>query len=583
MSTSSSFETDHALSPALSTADALRVLTRAVALTSNAMVIADLRQPDLPVVYTNPAFTRMTGYSGEETLGRNCRFLQDADTDQPGVAELRAAIAQRREAKVLLRNYRKSGEPFWNEVTLTPLRDERGEASHYLCVLNDVTERLRHEDQLAHRASHDALTGLPNRQLAFERLTQAIADARQRDHAVAVLFIGLDDLHLVNDTLGHAAGDRALVTLSERLSAVVDADMTVARFGGNDFVVIAPQSPQSPAHTGLLARLTSSLPRPILTEAVRHAIHPSIGYALYPDDGDTTDTLLMHADTAMRDARRQGGGRVVRYEPALNAAVSQRAQLVSRLSEALEQEEFTLAFQPVYAAGGAAVAVEALLRWQHPTRGELLPSEFIGACEDSGLIVELGRRVLLEAARHHALLRQHGHGHLRMAVNVSAAQFAGDLYGHVTDAMGRHGMPAQSLELEITETTVMTSPHRAISTLHHLADLGIGLAIDDFGTGYSSLAYLKRLPISRLKIDRSFVCGLDDDGSDRSICSAIVSMAKALGLHTTAEGVETGAQRRWLQLEGVDEMQGYLMARPLAFDALLARLANPSDSGDATA
>ncbi len=551
----------------------LRLLRRAIEITDNSIVIADAQQPDLPIVYVNPAFSRITGYPAEEAIGRNARFLQRDDRDQAGVIALHTAVLEGREARVSLRNYRKDGELFWNDFTLTPLRDDNGQVTHYVGMTTDATVRHRYEEQLAHRATHDQFTGLPNRQLALDRLGQALANADRHGQSVVVLFIDLDDFKLVNDSLGHGAGDQVLHAVAERLSTLVDHDMTIARFGGDEFVLVATQDPAQPAHAELIARVFSVVSRPIDVDAIQHTITPSIGYAISPRDGDSAELLLMRADMAMYHAKRQGRNRAVRYQPEFNASVSQRLQLVSRLREALENKEFRLEFQPMYARDGSPVALEALVRWQHPQRGLLLPSEFIGVCEESGLIVELGRRVLLEAARHHALFSQHGFGHLRMAVNVSAAQFGDNLYDDVAEAIALHALPPHVLELELTESTVMASPQRSIRTMHRLSDLGISIAIDDFGTGYSSLAYLNRLPISRLKIDRSFVRNLEMDANDQAICSSIIAMAKSLGLNTTAEGVETAEQLQWLRAQGIDEVQGYLMARPADFEQTLAHIA----------
>jgi EAL domain-containing protein (putative c-di-GMP-specific phosphodiesterase class I) len=314
---------------------------------------------------------------------------------------------------------------------------------------------------------------------------------------------------------------------------------------------------------------------------VQHTVTASVGYCCYPGDGHDAATLLRHADLAMYQAKVTGRNRAVAYRSEFGTHASQRLQLVGHLRDALDRDEFTVVFQPQFAADGQPIALEALVRWEHPSRGMLAPTDFIGACEDSGLIVELGRRVLREAARHYRRLADVGLSGLRIAVNVSAAQFNEDLYRDVEDVVRGLGLPPGALELELTESVVMDCPERAAALMHRLAALGVGFSIDDFGTGYSSLAYLKRFPIDRLKIDRSFVQDLDQNAQDAAICRTIIDLARSLGIAAVAEGVETPRQERWLREHGCGEMQGYLLGRPQAFDALLPDLlaaGQPADS-----
>jgi diguanylate cyclase (GGDEF)-like protein/PAS domain S-box-containing protein len=556
----------------------LRLLRRAVQATDNGIVIADARAEDQPVVYVNPAFEQITGYRAGEIVGRNCRVLQGEDADQPGVAAIRNALADQRETRVVLRNYRSDGAMFWNEFRLAPVRDEAGTLTHFVGVLTDVTERQRQEEQLAWRATHDDLTGLPNRQLLHDRLQQAVHNAERYGREAAVVFVDLDDFKLINDSLGHSAGDMALRVIAQRLRDVVrDAD-TVGRFGGDEFVVVLAERADEAGVRAVIARIASALAAPVELGGVLHQLTPSIGHCRYPDDGRDAETLLRHADLAMYQAKRQGRNRAVAYRSEFDSSVSQRLQLVSQLREALQRKEFVLAFQPLWGLDGKPLGLEALVRWQHPERGLLPPSEFIGVCEESGLIVELGRRVLREAARHHALLAAAGLGHLRIAVNVSAAQFAHDLDAEVAAVVREFALPAGALELELTESVIMDSTDRAIETMRRIAQLGVGLSLDDFGTGYSSLAYLKRLPLDRLKIDRSFVQDLGHDLEDAAICASIIGLGHLLGLRTVAEGVETEQQRAWLHARGCDELQGFLLGRPVPFDELLPLLRGRAES-----
>ena len=550
----------------------MRLLSRAVEATANGVIIVDARQHDLPIVYANPAFERMTGYTAEECIGRNCRFLQGDDRDQVGLEGIRYALSEESDAWVLLRNYRKDGTLFWNECYVGPVFDETGVLTHFVGAQNDVSDHHHYQQELAYRATHDVLTGLPNRQLLLDRLQMAVLDAESGGRAVAVIFIDLDDFKLVNDSLDHSAGDEALRLIAQRMRQLVSGSDIAARFGGDEFVIVSTEHTDEAGLGALVARIGADLSRPITVAGVEHVLTTSIGWCRYPDAGHDAETLLKHADIAMYEAKRQGRNRSVGYSQDLNAKVSQRLQLIAQLREALDKQQFVLAFQPIYDREGRVQALECLARWQHPQRGLLPPSEFIKVCEESGLIVELGRRTLHEAARHHALLAAAGFGHVRLAVNVSAMQFGHALDDDVAAVMARHALPPGVLELELTESVIMENADRAIDTMHRIAGLGVCLSVDDFGTGYSSLAYLKRLPIDRLKIDRSFVMDLPNDRDAASICSSIIGLAHSLGLRTVGEGVETQAQWHWLTAHGCDEMQGYLMARPAPFEQILKLL-----------
>ncbi|MFP7723199.1 sensor domain-containing protein [Lysobacter sp. A3-1-A15] len=559
----------------------LRLLRRAVENTDSGIVVTDAVAEDHPIVYVNPAFERISGYDADEVLGRNCRFLQGEDRDQPALAAVRHALAEGRGTTVTMRNYRKNGELFWNDFHLDALHDEQGCVTHHVGVLADVTERHRYEEQLAWRATHDDLTGLPNRELLLDRLGQAVRNAARYRRQVAVIFVDLDDFKLVNENLGHGAGDAVLRTIARRLSALVSDTDSVGRFGGDEFVMVLNEVSDRRSLDQVLERATAQVSEPIEIEGVSYTLTPSIGYCTYPESGTTAESLLMRADLAMYQAKQQGRNRAVPYQPEFDSEVSQRLRLISRLREALAREEFCLVFQPIFSPLGRPLGLEALLRWEHPEFGELPPGQFIAVCEESGLIVEIGRWVLMEAARHHRMLVDAGLGHVRLAVNVSAAQFTEDLHADVVRAMQAGSLPPGALELELTESVIMAHPERAIDTMQRLATLGVSISIDDFGTGYSSLAYLKRLPIDRLKIDRSFVRDLHEDANDRSICQSVISLAQSLGLDTVAEGVETQEQLDWLRQHGIGELQGFLLGRPGSFESVVDKLRNAGSAAQA--
>ena len=550
----------------------LRLLRRAVESTEDGVSIADARLPDMPLVYVNSAFERITGYSADEVLGRNCRFLQGDEQDQMGRHEIRRGVEQGREARALLRNYRKDGSLFWNDLHVNPVRDDAGVITHYVGVQYDVTERQRYQEQIAHLATHDELTGLPNRNLLLDRLQQAIASAARFKRGVGVLFVDLDNFKMINDSLGHGAGDQTLRAVAKRFSACVREADTVGRIGGDEFVLLISEQADGSGIDRVIERIEAAFAEPLDVGGHQHYVTCSMGYCCYPRDGDDAEALLMHADIAMYEAKQAGRNRVVEYRPEFDAVASERLHLITRLRQALVREEFVLHFQPLFLADGSATGMEALVRWQHPEQGLLPPGRFIGACESSGLIVELGRWVLREAARHHLLLATRGLGHLTISINVSALQFQPSLLDDVEDVIALYQLPRGALEIELTESAVMADPESAIAIMNRLNALGVSIAVDDFGTGYSSLAYLKRLPISRLKIDRSFVRDLGHDVDDEAICTSIINLARSLDLSTVAEGVETAEQRSWLLQQGCDELQGFLLARPAAFDTIMQLL-----------
>jgi diguanylate cyclase (GGDEF)-like protein/PAS domain S-box-containing protein len=560
--------------------DALAMLKRALDATSTGVAIVDVRQADWPAVYVNAALETMSGYAATELLGRNLRFLQGEDRDQPGLEMLRHALREGRDGQVLLRNLRKDGAEYWIDLVVSPVRNAEGELTHYVGSQIDVSERMATEQALAHRATHDELTTLPNRQLFRDRLAQALRESKRFGLNLVVLFVDLDNFKLINDTLGHAAGDELLRTVARRLQGCLRQSDTVARFGGDEFVVLL----LGDAETDVLRvvdRIAEALRRPVELAGSMHYITASIGYARCPQDGDEPGLLLQRADVAMYQAKARGRNCAVGYEPGFDQGATERLFLISQLREALERGEFELHYQPQFRWDGRAQGMEALLRWRHPQRGLLAPGHFLGALEDSGLMVEVGRWVLRDAARRHATLVAQGLGDVRIAVNVSATQLHHHLLEDVEALIRDFAIPPGAFEIELTESVLMVNAESTIEQMHRLSALGVGIAVDDFGTGYSSLSYLKRLPIQRLKIDRSFVRGLGDDPDDEAICASVILLASSLGLDTVAEGVETAPQRRWLAEHGCGELQGYLLGRPAPFDEVVAMIRAQRAGADA--
>lgn len=550
---------------------ALRLRERAIASSLNGIIITKAaRDEDNPVIYANPAFCRMTGYAEDEILGRNPRFLLGPDWDQPEIDRLRQALRESAEARVTLRNRCKDGSLLWVDVSLAPVFDEAGQTTHFISVLVDVTERMRYEAQLEHQATHDALTGLPNRTLMRDRLGQAIARAHRDGGMVGVAFVDLDHFKYVNDSLGHQVGDELVKAIAARLSACVRESDTLARLGGDEFVLIMPDVRSDRQVADLTARITREVTGHYA--AGPHEIHStcSIGVCLYPRDGADVDTLLRNADTAMYRAKEAGRNRYAFYREHMNARLEQRLSLEAGLRHALARGELFLEYQPKLDLGsGAVMGAEALLRWRHPKRGTVSPAEFIPIAEETGLILAIGEWVIAEVCTQLSAWREAGLAPPPVAVNLSASQFRSErLLDNLVGVMREHGLEQSALlELEITESMLMDEVESALPILQRLKDLGIALSLDDFGTGYSSLAYLKRLPIDNLKIDRAFVRDLTVDPEDAAICRTIISLAHNLKRTVIAEGIETEAQRDFLRLHRCDQGQGYHFSRPLPPDS----------------
>ncbi len=540
--------------------------------THEGVIIADAQGL---IVAVNQAFTRVTGYTEEESIGRRPSMLQSGRHDPDFYAAIWQALAEAGHWQGEIWNRRKNGELYPELLSISAVRDQRGEVCNYVGIFTDISQLKESEAKLSHLAHYDPLTGLPNRLLLSSRLQHAIEQALRQEYRLAVLFLDLDRFKNVNDSLGHQVGDELLRAVTERLGQRLRAEDTLARLGGDEFVVLLERL-HEPRDAALVARtMLDALAEPfVLARGHEVYIGASIGISLYPDDGLEVAQLIQHADVAMYQAKDQGRNAYGFYTQTLTENANQRLELETKLRRALERNEFVLHYQPqVNLSDGRLIGAEVLVRWRHNDDGLIPPNQFIPLAEETGLIIPLGEWVLREACTQWARWRAQGCSPISLAVNISPRQFRQqDLVQMVERILAETGMPASALELELTEGALMHQGVGAETTLRELKRLGISLAIDDFGTGYSSLAYLKRFPIDRLKIDQSFVRDISVDSNDRELVSTIIAMGRNLNLQVLAEGVETEEQLAFLTDKGCDAYQGYLYGRPLPVEAFSAML-----------
>jgi diguanylate cyclase (GGDEF)-like protein/PAS domain S-box-containing protein len=547
------------------TADALQLRQRAIEASPNAIVIAKATSPDFPIEYANPAFERITGYKAEEVIGKPMCMLQAADQNQEAVAGLKAAIHARQEAHAVFRHSRKDGTLYWNDVYIAPVKSERGEIHHYVCMQYDVTATKRYEEELEFRANYDTLTGLANRNLLQERLVQSISYASRYQHAVWVIFIDLDRFKFINDSLGHRAGDELLRTVAVRVRSMVGDVDTAARLGGDEFILVLPGDADRRGTAEMITRLLDEVAKPVFIQGKEFFITCSIGIAIYPNDGTDPDLLISHADIAMFRAKELGGNNFKFFETSMNESTLKRLQLEGDLRKALDNGEFELHYQPqVDLRTGKVVGAEALIRWRHPHLGFISPGHFIGLAEETGVIIPIGKWALQTACMQNKAWQNAGLGNIRVAVNLSALEFAQpDFVKTITAILAQTQLNPECLEIEMTESMVMHNVETVIPKLQELKALGMKLSVDDFGTGYSSLAYLTRFPIDVLKIDQSFVRNIPAQPDSATLVTSIISIGHNLHLRVIAEGVETPEQLAFLQSNNCDEIQGHYCSKPL--------------------
>lgn len=531
------------------------------------MMITD---PEGNIVRVNKAFSEITGYNGDDVIGKNPRFLASGRHDKIFYQEMWRAIIAEGSWRGEIWNRRSGGEIFPEWLTITAVKNDLGKTTHYVSTLTDISELKQHEERIHNLAFFDPLTHLPNRRLLQDRLEHAIATSQRQRHLGALLFIDLDDFKTLNDNRGHHIGDLLLIEVAERLHNSVREQDTVARLGGDEFIIVLEglniSRNEAAAHARQIAeKILTNLNQVYLLEQREYFNTPSIGICLFGDVSVPTDELLKQADQAMYHAKAAGRNTLRFFDPEMQSMAAQRFALQHELREALQQQQFKLFYQPQTNTTGHVIGAEALIRWLHPQRGMVSPLEFIPLAEDSGLIVPLGNWILETACQQLVQWsKESTAAHLSIAINVSARQFQQhNFVEQLQQILTRTGADPHQLKLELTESMLVDNPEDITTKMDALKTHGIKFSLDDFGTGYSSLSYLKRLPINELKIDKSFVNDILTDPNDAAIARMIIRLAQSMELKVIAEGVETKEQRDWLEQEGCFKYQGYYFGRPM--------------------
>jgi diguanylate cyclase (GGDEF)-like protein/PAS domain S-box-containing protein len=585
----------------------LRLLESVVVNANDSVLITEAEPIDFPgprIQYVNPAFTRTTGYSFEEVIGKSPRILQGPLSGTEGPARIKAALKAWEPVEVELLNYRKDGSIFWVELSISPVCDEKGWFTHWVSVQRDVTERKEAEEnaalmrvktlqnealteeirerklveaKLSHLAFHDSLTGLRNRMYFMDSLRVALERAQgRRGYRAAVIYLDLDGFKAINDTLGHRAGDLLLIEMGRRLKGCARVQDTLARMGGDEFTLLIGDLESMEQALEVAQRILEAIQAPFAVAGMAIQVTPSIGLCHVDGSYLEAEDILRDADTAMYRAKREGDGHYVIYDESMHTSALAALQMKQQIKAAVENMEFELYYQPlVNTVNHSIFGVEALVRWNHPSRGLLSPGDFIQIAEESGLILPLGAWVLSEACSHYGFLQSCSADRLFLSVNVSARQLdEATFLEDLIKVLEKNSIPAQVLQLEITESIFVKDAERIGKLFETIRALGVKIAFDDFGTGYSSLSYLERYPIDTLKIDQSFVQCLRKESNKSDIAEMIIRLAQGRDMQVWAEGVEEPEQEATLQRYGCTLVQGYLYSKPIDLKRIAVLLKN---------
>ena len=564
------------------TAENLNKLSQAVEQSPVSIMITDLQGN---IEYVNPQLCKITGYTEEELIGKNPRILKSGHTPEIQFKNLWHAITAGQSWSGELYNKKKSGDLFWENVTISPIKNKDNKSTHYLAVKEDISLRKDYEERLLYQASYDKLTDLPNRTLAYDRIQQAIVNAIREQRHLALLYMDFDHFKNINDTLGHGAGDEFLQHMAGRLKGCVRDFDTVARLGGDEFLIMLLEVEETRSGDKVVfedavkrkaEEILRRVSKPCVVQDMEFSVTASLGISIFPMDGDDPHMLLRNADTAMYRSKRKGRNTYEVFTPEMSDVVMKRVEIDNKLRHALEDGDFYLKYQALMDANtGKIIGAEALIRWDDEQLGEVSPEEFVPLAEESGLIVDIGNWVMDTALADVKKWRETSdHEDFYLAINLSSRQFRGkDIVKTISDYLKKYDLPGECLELEITERLLMKDVPHVVAILNQFKDMGIRLSIDDFGTGYSSLSYLKRFPFDVLKIDKAFVSDIGEDPDDTALCDAIIAMAHSLGLSIIGEGVENRFQFDFLHQRGVETIQGYFVSTPMVQEEFLKFIA----------
>ena len=553
----------------------LRLCERALHATSSGLLITRCAGSSNPIEYVNPAFERITGYKADEVIGHDPRLMAASGLDSSERDQLRSAICERREVNVVFRNRCKNGDIFWNDLTVTPVCDGTGKVTHFIGVINDVTANKKRTAHLEHEVNHDALTGLANRTLLWDRLEQAIHMAQRNKSMVAVVLVDLNGFKQINDTFGHEVGDEVLKVVAKRLQTAVRESDTVARLSGDEFVLVLVNQPSLRFTMRMLERLRAGMAKPAMIDNQEVAVGGSMGVSIFPHDGAGALELVRAADTAMYHAKASKSPELHFFSADMKSSTQAKQKMEGDMHLALKRNELFLLYQPkVCVRSGRIRGLQAFLRWRHPELGVMAPASFLQEAEENGMIIPFGDHVLEEACAMMQRMERKGVPSLPISVNVSFREFSRHRFtDRLAAIIGKCGLDPHQLELELREAGLNNNQNLGIEVLSQLRDMGVQRTVDAFGDGVCDLNFLQKLPLTHLKLAKSAVHQISADAQSGKVCKALIDIAHDLGVQVIAKGVETRVQMDFLRQNNCDELQGVVFSAPLTEDALQELLA----------